>query len=110
MNENTEEKTRATEENSGVCIFNVENGKMCRKKLKPRYPGLNALVSVNELLFFRPHRGDQTKVGKHIGEKMQSNKSSSVKANEHNVNQWLEVRTRQIQIRIGYPLVNTKGD
>ena len=93
-NENTEVKTRATQENSGVCIFNVENRKMCRKKLKTRYPGLNPLVNVNELLLFRPHRGDQTEVGEYIREKTQSNKGSSVKANKHNVNQWLEVKAR----------------
>lgn len=78
LNENTKVKTRATQKNSGVCIFNVENGNMCRKKLKPRYPGLNPLVSVNELLLFRPHRSDQTKVGEYIGRKTQSHKGSSV--------------------------------
>lgn len=77
------------QENSGVCIFNVENGKMCGKKLT-RYPGLSPLVSANELLLFRPHRGDQTKGS----EKTQSNKGPSVKANKHNVNQWLEVKVR----------------
>lgn len=94
MNENTEMKTRPIQENSGVCIFNVENGKMCRKKLKQRYPGLKPLISVNELLLFRPLRGDQTKVGEYIREKTQRNEGSSIKAKEHNVKQWLEVKAR----------------
>lgn len=64
----------------------MKNGNMCRKKLNPRYLGLNPLVSVNELLLFRPHRGDQTNSGEYIREKTQSNKGSPVKADKHNMN------------------------
>lgn len=106
----TQRWKRATQDNSGVCIFSAENGKMWRKTLKPKYPGLNPLVRVNELLLFSLHRGDQTTVGEYIREQTQSNKGSSVQANKHNVKQWLEVKARQIQTRIAYPLINTEGD
>lgn len=61
-------------------------GKCAEKKLNPRYLGLNPLVSVYELLLFRPHRGGQTKTGEYIREKTQSNKGSPVKADKHNMN------------------------
>lgn len=41
---------------------------MCRKKLNPRYLGLNPLESVNELLLFKPHRVDGTNTGEYIRE------------------------------------------
>lgn len=59
---------------------------MCRKKLSSRYFGLHPILSVNELLLFRPHRDGQTDTGEYIREKTQSNKVPPVKANKHNMN------------------------
>lgn len=80
------------------------------KKLIPKYLGLNPVVSVNELFLFKPHRGDQANTGEYIREKTQSSKGFPVKANKHNMNQWLRVKARKILIRIEYPLVNTERD
>lgn len=82
---------------------------MYRKKLNPRYLGFNPEVSVNELLLFKPFRGDQTNTGEYIREKTQS-KGFPVKTKKHNVSQWLRVKARKTQIRIEYPLVNIERD
>lgn len=76
----------------------MKNGNMCRKKLNPRYLGLNPLVSVNELLLFRPHRGDQTNSGEYIREKTQSNKGSPVKADKHNMNWKLKPEKFKVEL------------